>query len=436
MYEFDFVGVGIGPANLSLAALAAPVPSLRPRFYDPKPGFSWHPGLMLPEAHLQVSVLKDLVSLVDPTNPFTFLNFLVSEGRAYRSLVANGLSCSRQEFEQYYRWVAEQLPTLRWNRRVDEVTVNGDRFEVVCVDGERSVTDTLVLASGREPSLPDFAEPHRGRDLLHGSDLLTVRPALAGRRLLVVGAGQSGAEVVNYALSGEGGMPSAVTWISGRVGFQPIDDSPFTNEWFAPDYVEHFYNLSPERREFLLGHQRLASDGVSESLLRKIYQRLYQLDTVNGGAVAHRLAPCRRATDLRRENGHYVVGIHDLDRDAREECAADVVVFCTGYRSALPSYLDPIRDRIVDTSGELRVQPDYSLDWDGPSGLRIFVQNLAERSHGIADPNLSLASWRSAKILNAIVGRDEYRTDHTQSATAWSSTASEQSQLEQLLTSV
>ena len=242
---FDVVGIGAGPSNLSLAALAHPVGSLRSRFYEVKPHFQWHPGIMLPEAELQVSFLKDLVSLVDPTSEFSFLNFLSHEGRIFRALVANGLSSSRQEFEQYYRWVADRLPAIRWGQRVKSVSLGDGCFEVACEGGEVATATTLSLGSGREPHIPEFAAALRGRQVLHGGDIMLERPETRGRRVMVVGAGQSGAEVVNYLLSEDSALPSSLTWISSRVGFQPIDDSPFTNEWFAPPYVGYFTSLPP-----------------------------------------------------------------------------------------------------------------------------------------------------------------------------------------------
>jgi lysine N6-hydroxylase len=67
----------------------------------------------------------------------------------------------------------------------------------------------------------------------------------------------------------------------------------------------------------------------------------------------------------------------------------------------------------------LEVNRDYSLEWDGPAGARLYVQNMSEPTHGVADPNLSLAAWRSAQILNAVTGRKVYRVDHETSTTAW-----------------
>ncbi len=82
--HLDLVGIGAGPSNLSVAALSAPVGRLRCKFLDRQPTQRWYPGLMLSAAVLQVSHLKDLVTLVDPTSRYTFLNFLARTGRLHR----------------------------------------------------------------------------------------------------------------------------------------------------------------------------------------------------------------------------------------------------------------------------------------------------------------------------------------------------------------
>lgn len=88
MEQFDVVGAGLGPFNLSLAALVEPLPEVRARFFEVPPSCQWHRGIMVPGANLQVSFLKDLVTLVDPTSAFSFLSYLASEGRLYRFLIA------------------------------------------------------------------------------------------------------------------------------------------------------------------------------------------------------------------------------------------------------------------------------------------------------------------------------------------------------------
>jgi lysine N6-hydroxylase len=105
MKTYDFIGIGIGPFNLSIAALAEGLDGFSSLFLERKPHFSWHPGMMVPDCHMQTSFLKDLVSAVEPTNRHSFLNYLVQRKKFYRFLTT----------EQ--RTVAKSLPTTCAGRR-------------------------------------------------------------------------------------------------------------------------------------------------------------------------------------------------------------------------------------------------------------------------------------------------------------------------------
>lgn len=50
---YDFVAIGIGPFNLSLASLSAPLRGVRTLFLDKKSGFDWHPGMLIETSTLQ-----------------------------------------------------------------------------------------------------------------------------------------------------------------------------------------------------------------------------------------------------------------------------------------------------------------------------------------------------------------------------------------------
>ena len=53
-----------------------------------------------------------------------------------------------------------------------------------------------------------------------------------------------------------------------------------------------------------------------------------------------------------------------------------------------------------------KVRDDFTLEWSGPKENNIFVVNASMQTHGIAEPQLSLMAWRSARILNRVMGRD------------------------------
>ena len=126
------LAVGCGPFNLGLAALASTVDDADVVVVDSSDRFAWHPGLMFDDAKLQVSFLSDLVSLVDPSHPMSFLAYLADVDRLYPFLVREDWFPTRREYEAYLLWVIDRLQNLRWGTTVDEVRWNesGDFFEV------------------------------------------------------------------------------------------------------------------------------------------------------------------------------------------------------------------------------------------------------------------------------------------------------------------
>ena len=98
---YDLLGIGLGPFNLSLAALLGHVEKLNIKFCDNKSEFRWHPELMFGDATMQTSYLKDLVTPVDPTNPYSFLNYLVHNGLLYHFINTDRKAITRFEFEDY-----------------------------------------------------------------------------------------------------------------------------------------------------------------------------------------------------------------------------------------------------------------------------------------------------------------------------------------------
>lgn len=415
---FDLVGIGAGPSNLSLAALTAQEPNLSAVFLERKSAFNWHPGLMLPDAQMQVHFLKDLVTPVDPTNPHSFLAFLVDTKRLYRLLVTGRSKVPRREFEQYCRWAADRMDSLRFGVATENVEWDGTRFLVHTTDGTLRARN-VAIGTGLPAKLPQCAIGHDPERVFHSEQLLERPQDFAGKRVAVVGGGQSGAEVVHYLLTAEGQRPAKIVWGTRRVNLLPLDDSPFIDELFLPDYSRYFYGLPEGEREEMVQRLRMASDGISLSLLQDIYRRLYDLELLEGSDRACRILLDQHLTALDRTPDGLLTTWQPSRGGEPVQEAVDVVVCATGYEHGMSDLLLGLKDRLTLQHGLPVVRSDFSLDWDGPADSRVFVQNAARREFGVADPNLSLLAWRSAVIANSLLGHERYDTGSVSTALDW-----------------
>ncbi len=399
------VGVGAGPFNLSLAALLAPT-GYNARFFDKSADFEWHPGLLFPEATIQVSYLKDLVTLVDPTSPYSFLAFLRAHKRLYRFINRTENRVSRKEFNQYLQWVAGRLPNVEFGAEVREVGIDAQGFSVQ-LDRRVLTTQNIVLGTGLVPSIPPWGRSYLGDHVFHSNDYLQHPIDATGRVVAVVGGGQSSAEVVWHLLLDLEHLPALLVWISHRSNFLPLDESPFTNELFNPVYSDYFFSLTQEQRNILLAEQKLASDGISPVLLQRIYDRLYDLEFLQAAGRRVRLLPGHEVVDVQHSSAGCDLALRDR-WGASRTVHADVIVLGTGYGYALPEAMQPLADRMSWDRDGLPVRADFSVVWDGPPGLRIYAQDAARQMRGVADPNLSLMAWRSAIIANSLLGQQVY----------------------------
>jgi lysine N6-hydroxylase len=419
----DLAGIGIGPFNLSLAAQLDAIDDAEAVFFERRESFDWHPGMMLPGVTLQTSFLKDLVTATNPTSPWSFMAYLVAHRRFYDFLNAEFEEIPRREFAQYLAWVAKGLASLRFGTDVHEVDFDGQNFVLQTRAGQVSARN-IALGIGLQPHQPDFARKLAGQNHFHSSRAAFELDRAAGKRVAVIGGGQSGAEILLHLL-GQGEAASAqIDWISQRPNFQPLDATPFTNELFTPHYVRDFHTLTEGRRRSTVEREKLAGDGVSASTLAAIYRSLYALNHIEKGGPRVRLMPHREVLDVEQGSGGFRLVMRNGFDGGVEFSQVDVIVLATGYTYKLPECLSPILERLAqDGTGRLRLNADFSAKWDGPAANRIFALNAGMISHGIAEPQLSLMAWRSAVIANALIGRDYFDIEPPASVMAWSTNA-------------
>jgi lysine N6-hydroxylase len=412
--ELDLLAIGCGPFNLGLCALASTVAGLEVKALDASRELRWHPGLMLDDAVLQVGFLADLVTLVEPTHPLSFLAYLKDRDRLYPFYVRERFHMTRREYEDYLRWAAARLPSVRFSCRVEAVRYNQDaeRFVVSASTPEGARTyhaRHLVLGIGTEPALPAALDELDASRLVHTSAYLPRRDELlrAGR-VTVVGSGQSGAEVVLDLLrSGQPGAPH-ISWLTRAPAFAPLDYTKLVLEMTTPAYIAYFHGLSEERRDALVRDQWRHYKGISTQTLEEIHDLLYGR-LVQHGATGVELrfgvavgGACREGPALRLDCTH-------RDTGRRFSHSTDMLVAATGYRHRSPAFLEPI-DALLrrDAKGRLSVRLDHSLDTDDAIRGQIFVSNADLHSHGVAAPDLGISAYRNATILNAVMGRAVY----------------------------
>jgi lysine N6-hydroxylase len=425
--EHDVIGVGLGPFNLGLAALLAPVDDVDAVFFEAKPSFSWHPGLLLDGVALQVPFLADLVTLADPTSAYSFLNYLHCRSRLYRFYFYERFHVPRREYDAYCRWVADQLPSCRFGRRVVAVrrgSGDDDDGWTVVVDDPSTAeppvehrSRAVVLGVGSTPVVPGCARPHLGATVFHSADYLTHRDtAHHADRVTVVGSGQSAAEVFADLLAHRGpdrGPDRRLDWITRSRGFLPMEYSKLGLEHFTPEYTAYFHGLPEERRDALRSDQDLLYKGISSDTSAAIYDALYEATIdADDPAVGYRsacelraLAPGPEPTTGRG----WRLGFHHLDQDVAFDHGSDVVVLATGYEPG-PLPLDPTTAELVERDGAGRptIDLDYRVRLAGRPKSTLFVQNGELHTHGVGAPDLGLGAHRNAVLVNAVAGRPVY----------------------------
>jgi lysine N6-hydroxylase len=146
---------------------------------------------------------------------------------------------------------------------------------------------------------------------------------------------------------------------------------------------------------------------VSQGLLQRIYDRLYDLEFLETAGRRVRFLPAHEVVDMQHTPGGCDLALRDRWGKSRT-VRANVIVLGTGSGYALPEAMQPLANRLSWNRDGFPVRADFSVEWDGPADLRIYAQDAARHMRGVADPNLSLMAWRSAIIVNSLLGRQIY----------------------------
>ncbi|HEU0087201.1 MAG TPA: SidA/IucD/PvdA family monooxygenase [Pseudonocardiaceae bacterium] len=408
------IAVGAGPFGLGLAALASGVHDLDLVVLERAPELRWHSGLMFDDASLQVSFLADLVSLVAPSHPLSFLAYLADVDRLYPFYVRERFHPSRREYEDYLRWAAAQLPSVRFSHHVEAVSWAGGQFVVQARRGDDTVVRLaarhLVLAVGTEPFLPPALAALPAETLLHSADYRHRTADIeAARHVTVVGSGQSGAEVMLDLLRRNLAGGPAVSWLTRTRSFAPLDYTKLVLEQTTPAYVRHFHGLAEEVRDRLIAEQWQQYKGIDSETLDALHDLLYRRE-LEPGLAPVQLRPGVSVESARVDPGGVELSGRHRDTGRSVLARTDLVVAATGYTQREPRFLAPLEPLLRrDSQGRYRVRLDHSVELDPAVTGRVFVANADLHSHGVAAPDLGIGAVRNATVLNAITGRPLFR---------------------------
>ncbi|MEU1074903.1 MULTISPECIES: SidA/IucD/PvdA family monooxygenase [unclassified Streptomyces] len=403
---YDFIGIGLGPFNLGLACLTEPVDELSGLFLESKPDFEWHSGMFLEGAHLQTPFLSDLVTLADPTSPYSFLNYLKESGRLYAFYIRENFYPLRTEYNDYCRWAAGKLSSIRFNQTVKTVTYENEVYVVRTEDGSEFRARRLVLGTGTPPFVP---EPCRGLggDYLHNSRYLEHKEALRKKKsITLVGSGQSAAEIYYDLLSEIDVHGYRLNWVTRSPRFFPLEYTKLTLEMTSPEYVDYFHALPESTRYRLESQQKGLFKGIDSELIDAIFDLLYQKNLK--GPVGTRLLTnaSLNAASYDTTTGTYTLGLRQEEQEKDYTLDTEGLILATGYKYAEPAFLEPVADRIRrDGHGRFDVARNYAID---TAGSEIFLQNAAVHTHSITSPDLGMGAYRNAYIIGELLGREYY----------------------------
>lgn len=192
-----------------------------------------------------------------------FSDFWVGEGKSHHFW-------TKQEAVQYWKDYAEHYDVtqhIRFNSKVEAVTINDDKtWQVKLSSGESLNCQRLILATGNNnvARFPDWHKQLTNISYLHSKDYKNAEN-FKGKRVLVVGGGESGSDVA-YEISKVAeqcwvSLRESTGWIVPRKrGEHAADVSTHRGIWDLPR--EYGKQLSP----FVLKLERGRKDPVFDAL--------------------------------------------------------------------------------------------------------------------------------------------------------------------------
>ena len=443
----DLICIGFGPASLATAIALqdaledAGENPFKPKvcFLERQHEFRWHAGMMLPDAKMQISFLKDMATQRNPRSRFTFLNYLKVKNRLVQFTNLGTFLPSRLEFADYMKWCSSAFEEVV-QYGCEDIQIDptkskeeAEKYDLLSVQSRQGGphgnivtrrTRNIIIAVGGRPHIPPVLPLDHPR-VIHSStyasqisDLLKVREK--AYNIGVLGSGQSAAEVFNDLHSR---YPNATTSLIFRdTVLRPSDDSPFVNEIFNDDHITPFYEQPPAARAAeITANKSTNYSVVRQELLEKLYQTLYQQRILEPDPQKWktRLYPSTevgKVIDIPSNECINVIlkNTSNPCSNSRITLPLDLLIHATGYvrdtHNALLSTCQILNANAFPTKGHdaWSVNRDYSVKLDNnfaADNLGIYVQGCNESTHGLSDTLISVLATRGGEVVEKIFGK-------------------------------
>ena len=436
----DLICIGFGPASLAIAIALqdaledAGENPFKPKvcFLERQHEFRWHAGMMLPDAKMQISFLKDMATQRNPRSRFTFLNYLKVKNRLVQFTNLGTFLPSRLEFADYMKWCS-----LAFEKVVqygcEDIQIDptkskeeAEKYDLLSVQSRQGGniitrrTRNIIIAVGGRPHIPPVLPSDNPR-VIHSSTYASqINDLLKDRKeaynIGVLGSGQSAAEVFNDLHSR---YPNATTSLIFRdTALRPSDDSPFVNEIFDDDRITPFFEQSPAAREAEITSNKSTNYSVvRQELLEKLYHTLYQQRILEPDPQKWktRLYPSTEVVEVIDVPSTECINVilkntSTPSSNSRVTLSLDLLIYATGYtrdtHNALLSNCQ-ILNANASSNGTWVVNRDYSVKLNSnfaAENLGIYLQGCNESTHGLSDTLISVLATRGGEVVERIFG--------------------------------
>ncbi len=308
---------------------------------------------------------------------------------------------TKKEALDYWQRYADHFqvsPRIRFNTRVTSVESEADEtWQVETAAGERLQAKRLVIATGANtvPRFPDWKEAITSPEvqILHSQQYKNA-DALRGKRVLVVGGGESGTdialEISRVASQCWISLRGSTGWVTPRKrGKMPADIATHRGVWGLPrSYGE---DLTQALLKIEQGRNTAESD-AAVLLNKKISNRLGMFGTYGTKSFALPTAMTEFGCKLVGEIVDVeAAGRRLKSRDGHSIDDLDAIVFCTGFTSRNDFLPDGLQQIVPRSHYKHMFHPDY--------GLRLCWIGWARPNFGSQFPIMEMQARYYAQLL-------------------------------------